>query len=193
MANPPAAHIGREHTFQSLGKTWTAGRSSRRVWVAFIDWAKTTKDKDGKPLLPDPVEIAAKHLDTLTKKDVAIMRDILIADAVEEEKAKKENRPAVLMADRYKPAANDMLARAQEQALLYQDIHSPGVQSVFQSVIGTSYFVLLLLQKNHKELQTVEEVMDILDGMPQLEVNKLIGITTGTFKGTEKNGEAPAA
>jgi hypothetical protein len=43
---PLAEHVGREQTFDALGRTYTLGRWTRAVWRGFVAWAKDQ--------LPDP-------------------------------------------------------------------------------------------------------------------------------------------
>lgn len=50
-----ATHVGRETTVEALGRTWRVGRWSRSVWEEFLAWAR--------PRIPDPLEIASRHLD----------------------------------------------------------------------------------------------------------------------------------
>src|SRR3954468_17248808 len=52
---PLAAHVGREQSFEALGRTWTLARWTRGVWRDFLEWAR--------PRIPDPREVAARFLE----------------------------------------------------------------------------------------------------------------------------------
>jgi hypothetical protein len=179
-----AEHVGRECTFDALGKPWTASRWSRRVWNDFVEWAK--------PLVPDPLEVALRHVDAATLKDAEIVRRLRQADLVEEVAAKAEGRPPVMIAPLYSPIANDMVKAAQERAETYLHINSMAIQSVVKSLPGESYLFFLLLRK-HQPTVTPDQAEEILEELPREEVNRILATASGTYKAPEKNALAPAA
>lgn len=52
-----ATHVGREQTIEACGRVWRVSRWTRAVWAEWLAWARS--------VLPDPVEVALKHLDTI--------------------------------------------------------------------------------------------------------------------------------
>lgn len=55
-----ATHVGREQTIEVDGRVWRVSRWTRAVWNEYLTWARG--------VLPDPVEVALKHLDHVPEK-----------------------------------------------------------------------------------------------------------------------------
>lgn len=167
-------HIGQEVEFTALGKTWRAARFARSVWKKFAAWARTK--------LTNPLASALDHVDAASAADERALRRILAADQEETKLAAIEGRQALILANRWTPIANDLVTRAQEEALLLKDIYSPAIQAVAMSIEGQEYQLFLLLQANHPAI-TLAEVEAICDELTAKDINAII-------KGAE--GERPA-
>jgi len=177
-------HIGKECTFDALGRKWTAARQGRRVLIEFGDWAR--------PLVPNPVRSALEDIDIATAKDAEILRELTRQDLAEEAKAKAEGREPVLIRPLYKPIANDMVARAQQAKNCYRDINHPEILSLMNSFKGQSYLLFLLLRKAHPDI-TQDTVDDILEELPGSEVARILKTTSGeNERPAPKNDQAPA-
>lgn len=178
-------HIGQEVEFPALGRTWRAARCTRRtVWKPVTAWART--------MLPDPLAIALKHIDRASELDETIMRRIQAADIEEAKKAKAANRQPSLLLKRYKPIADVMIEKAQEQAALLQCVASGSraVNSVMDSLEGQTKILFHLLRPNHPDIteETADEILDEIGTPGYLEIL----LTTQGKRPAPKNDDAPA-
>ena len=176
------SHVGREITIEALGKTWRFGRWTRKIWVDFTSWAKSQ--------LPDPIEATIKNIDKLVLKDAAIVRELQIQDQAEIERAKKENRQPVLMAPKYSQIAETLTSKALDKSASYLSFNSPEIESLLQSVPGSTYLFFLLLRQNHPDISE-DEACEVFIGCSQEEVFKILSAVRGEAKGSGKNEQAP--
>lgn len=175
-------HLGRECSFEALGKTWTAGRMTRRVLIDFADWAR--------PLVPNPIQEALKNIDQATAADAAVLRDLTAKDLAEEVKAKAEGREPILLRPLYTPISSKLVSDAQERAACYLEINSPEIQSILRSFKGQAYLFFLQLRKHHPDID-LATVDDILDELSADEITRITRVTSGKEK-EAKNAPAPA-
>lgn len=186
--NMTAGHIGREYTTPEkfLGRKWTFGRWTRAVWVAFAEWARET--------LPDPLTVAMKAIEQATLRDAEILRELSRRDADELAKAGKENRPPVLVLEKWKPISDTLIDKAQELANCYLDFNSRQFRSLLTSPPGASYAMYLLLREKQPDV-TPDVAYDLLMALGQDEITKVFAQVQGSTGGgpEAKNDESPAA
>ncbi len=178
-----ADYIGRETTETILGQQWTFARADRAIDRDFAEYART--------VLPDPIEAMTRNLDKVALKDAAVLRQLQIDDNAELDKAKAENRPAILMAPQYVPFADVMTRQAINKAACYLGMGSPEVQSVLTSVDGMSHLLFLLLRKNHKEI-TEDQAHELNIALGE-RFAAIVKRCRGGAEPTVPNAQAPAA
>jgi hypothetical protein len=174
-------YIGRETTGDILGQRWTFSRATRAVDVDFAEFARG--------LLPDPVEVMTRNLEKLSLRDAETLRQLQIADVKEVEKARTENRAAILMAPQYIPFADVMTRQVVQKMGTYQGFGSPEVNSVLASAEGMSYFLYLLLRRHHPEV-TLDKAHELWIALGDKRASALITRCRGKTEPVP-NGMAP--
>lgn len=171
-------------------KTWTFARFSRLVWEELA--------VEAKRLLPDPIKVAMPVVEELTLLDAKIIRELQIQDDAEKTKAKAENRPPVMLAQRYEPKSKEITLEAYRVARRYLAAGSAEMSDFMLSHEGCSFLFWIMLTPNHAGV-TIEQAYDVYwdiagnagaDGRKT--VTQIINICSGTTPEPEKNAPCPA-
>lgn len=174
-----AGHIGREAEITALGRTWTLCRWDRLIWREFLKWVKANS--------PDPLEAVTAHIDTIQLKDAETLRELLKRDMEEEVKARAENRQPVLIAPRFRDAADTILEKAVDKATSRLAIDSKETQAAVRDADGQLQVAWLLLHRKQPDV-TLELAEQIVADCPKDKWDEALLIVTGQYHGAEKNG-----
>lgn len=179
MGSIIAPHVGREHTVEALGQTWTAGRFDLAVWDKFLSWARTQ--------LPDPMDVAERSCLRLAAQERRLVEE-LAATRGDAEKAELRGRIADLQ------AAQTHVARiGLDKGSSYLAVSSPEVTSLLGSPRGNAKALALLLAKHHPDVTEDEASLIALDAGPE-QMRDLWAAVHGKQPASPgKNGSAPAA
>ncbi len=173
-----------------ITKPWTFARFTRNVW--------TELGVEAKRLLPDPIRVALPAVEELTLQDARIIRELQIQDDAENVRAKAENRPPVLLTQRYEPKSKELTLEAYRVARRYLSAGSAEMSDFMLSHEGCSYLFWILLTPNHPGI-TIDTAYDVYwdiannagaDGRKT--VQQIITTCSGTTPEPEKNAECPA-
>jgi hypothetical protein len=182
--------IGRSCTESAIGKEWTFGRFTRKIWIDLAD--------EGRKLLPNPVKEALAIIDEVTLRDAEIIRKLKIADGQEIERAKAEHRQPVLMSDSYVSMSTEILDRAYKATGRYLSAGSPELIQFIGSQEGGSHLFYLLLREHHKDV-TQDEAFDVYNDLAlnngadgRRTVAEIINICNGKSAEPLKNEGSPA-
>ncbi len=184
-------YIGRDVEESACGKRWTFSRFTRGVWIAL--------GKEGKKLIPNPVEEAIEPARHATAVDAEIIRDLMVKDEAEGRAAQTEQRAPFYLMPGYRPLSETIVEKAYAVGRRYLSAGSPELQEFINSIEGGSHLFYLLLKPKHPDI-TEDVAYDVYFDLYQNRgrdgrklVRQIVDECSGAAAEAPKNAEAPAA
>lgn len=165
-APPLAGHVGREQTFEALGRTWRLARWDRAVWRDLLEWAR--------PRIPDPRKTAAEFLAMLPPAVTTIVGGVPITTDPN--------------GDQKTEIVKAALADAQE----YLSPTSPKVNALLGTLDGVCELFRLLLKPAQPDI-TDDQAYEIVLTIGQKQAEDLAKGTAGIAPPPKDDGESPAS